>query len=62
MHPGVRVGFNRGSVADKGSVFRTNPVSPRIGVAWDVAPDHRTVVRAATAASTKRPFPGSMPS
>jgi hypothetical protein len=34
-------------VPDRGTVFSTNPVSPRIGVAWDIARDHKTVVRAA---------------
>ena len=45
IHPGLRLSLNRGSVADKGSVFRTNPLSPRIGVAWDVSADHTTVIR-----------------
>jgi hypothetical protein len=44
---GARFALNRGAVPDKGTVFRTNPVSPRLGLAWDVAPDHKTVVRAA---------------
>jgi hypothetical protein len=47
IQPGVRWSVNRGSVPDKGTVFRTSPVSPRIGAAWDVAADHKTVVRAA---------------
>ena len=47
IHPGVRVAFNRGVVPDRGTVFKTNPVSPRLGVAWDVMSDHRTVARAA---------------
>jgi hypothetical protein len=46
LEPGVRVAFNRGQVADRGTVLSTNPVSPRIGVAWDVADSDRTVVRA----------------
>jgi len=45
LEPGLRVSFNRGSVPDRGTVFRTNPVSPRIAAAWDVSSDHRTVVR-----------------
>ena len=45
LQPGVRVSFNRG-VVSQGTVLSTSPVSPRIGVAWDVMPDHRTVVRA----------------
>jgi hypothetical protein len=47
FHPGLRLAFDRGSVPDKGPVFKTNPVSPRIGMAWDVWADHKTVVRAA---------------
>lgn len=46
INPGVRLAFNRGAVPDKGTVFKTNPVSPRVGLAWDVVPDHKTVVRA----------------
>lgn len=46
IHPGVRLAVNRGSVPDRGTVFKTQPVSPRLGVAWDVASDHKTVVRA----------------
>lgn len=30
---------------DLGRVFSTTPVSPRIGLAWDVRRDHRTVAR-----------------
>jgi hypothetical protein len=47
IRPGIRFSVNRGSVPDKGTVFRTSPWSPRLGVAWDVATDHRTVIRAA---------------
>ncbi|MGQ0733634.1 MAG: carboxypeptidase regulatory-like domain-containing protein [Acidobacteriota bacterium] len=47
IHPGVRLAFNRGAVPDRGSVFATSPVSPRLAVAWDVLGDHRTVARAA---------------
>lgn len=43
---GVRLAMNRGSIPGKGRVFSTNPVSPRIGAAWDVAADHKTVIRA----------------
>ena len=46
LEPGVRASTYRGSVPDKGTVFRTNPVSPRIGAAVDVTGDHRTVLRA----------------
>jgi hypothetical protein len=46
LQPGVRLSINRGSVPDKGTVFETNPFAARIGAAWDVTADHRTVVRA----------------
>lgn len=46
LEPGVRVSFNRGSTPTAGSVYSTTPIDPRIGLAWDVAKDHRTVVRA----------------
>jgi hypothetical protein len=45
LEPGVRLTMNRGSVPERGSVFSTNPISPRLGFAWDVSSDHRTVVR-----------------
>lgn len=45
VEPGLRATFNRGSVPVRGTVFKTNPLSPRFGVAWDVLPDHKTVVR-----------------
>ena len=35
INPGIRFNFNRGSVPDRGTVLKTNPLSPRIGVAWD---------------------------
>lgn len=42
---GARVDFNRGSVPTFGEVFASSPVAPRLGVAWDVNGDHRTVLR-----------------
>jgi hypothetical protein len=44
--PGLRLERNRGSVPNKPDVFATNTVAPRLGVAWDVTSDHRTVLRA----------------
>lgn len=44
LEPGVRLTFNRGKVS-QGAVLSTHPVSPRMGVAWDVGRDHRTVLR-----------------
>jgi hypothetical protein len=46
VEPGVRATVNRGSVPDKGAVFRTTPVSSRIGAAFDVTGSHKTVLRA----------------
>lgn len=45
LTPGLRVERNRGSVPLKGQVFSTDTVSPRLGAAWDVTGDHRTVAR-----------------
>lgn len=45
LEPGVRININRGSVRSGGTLFSTNAVSPRMGLAWDVAEDHKTVVR-----------------
>ena len=46
LSPGVRLEWNRGSVPGRENVFRTRTVGPRLGVAWDLRGDHRTVVRA----------------
>ena len=46
VEPGIRLDVYRGFVPDRGQVFRTTPVSPRLGGAWDVRGDHRTVLRA----------------
>lgn len=46
LSPGLRVDRFRWSTAEADGVLATSPVSPRIGIAWDVSPNHRTVVRA----------------
>jgi hypothetical protein len=46
INPGVRFNFNRGSVPNLGTVLETNPISPRIGVAFDPTGDAKTVFRA----------------
>ena len=43
---GARASANRGRVPSGGTVFSTTPVSPRIGIAWDLGANHRTVLRA----------------
>jgi hypothetical protein len=45
INPGLRINFNRGSVDTSGNVMSTMPIAPRIGIAWDVAGDHKTVLR-----------------
>lgn len=44
--PGVRADLYRGSTGAAKNIFSTTPVSPRLGVAWDLGADHRTVLRA----------------
>jgi outer membrane receptor protein involved in Fe transport len=47
IEPGLRVGFYHGAVpADGVPSYDTSSVSPRIGAAWDLTPDHRSAVRA----------------
>jgi outer membrane receptor protein involved in Fe transport len=46
LEPGLRFTSNRGTTPTTGPVYSTTYVSPRLGVAWDVTPDHKTVVRA----------------
>ena len=45
VNAGLRFGRYRGSVPGHDDAFRSHSVSPRIGVAFDLASDHRTVVR-----------------
>src|SRR5262249_33562948 len=46
LNPGVRIDINRGSVPTLGTVFKTNPVPPRVCFAWDVEGNGKTIVRA----------------
>lgn len=47
IEPGLRFGLYHGAVpADGVPAYDTSAISPRIGVAWDLTADHRTVVRA----------------
>jgi hypothetical protein len=46
INPGIRIDAHRGYNKHLGdTVFKTNPVSPRIGFAWDITGSARTVVR-----------------
>ncbi len=47
LEPGVRMGFYDSSVPTPASApYANHSISPRLGAAWDVSSDHRTVVRA----------------
>ena len=45
VNPGLRIDINRGSVPS-GTVLKNSALAPRIGFAFDVSGDHRTVLRA----------------
>jgi hypothetical protein len=45
FNPGLRIDRNRGKVTGA-TVFNTNGIAPRLGVAWDLRGDGRTVVKA----------------
>ena len=46
LSPGLRIDRFHRFTAEAGDELTTSPVSPRLGVAWDVSSNHRTVVRA----------------
>lgn len=47
LNPGLRFSMIRGSVPDLGrTVYKPNNLEPRIGLVWDIAKDHKTVVKA----------------
>jgi hypothetical protein len=46
INAGVRLDMNRGAIPVHGTLLSTNPIAPRVGVAWDVTSRHRTVLRA----------------
>ncbi len=45
LEPGVRIESYGGRPRQGGEVFSTTPVALRLGAAWDVSSNHRTVVR-----------------
>lgn len=46
LNLGLRAGVYGGGVPGKPGAFSAHSVSPRVGIAWDVTSNHRTVVRA----------------
>lgn len=46
LEPGLRAEWYGGRPRNGPQVFRTTPVAVRLGAAWDVTPEHRTVLRA----------------
>jgi TonB dependent receptor/Carboxypeptidase regulatory-like domain len=45
INPGVRIDLNRGYLP-QGNVYKSNPVAPRLGFAWDASGDGKTLVKA----------------
>ena len=45
INPGVRIDLNRGDVTN-GEVFSTNPIAPRLGLAWDVTGTGKNLIKA----------------
>jgi len=46
LEPGLRLGFYDSSVPNPASrSYSNHSISPRVGAAWDLSPDHRTVLR-----------------
>ena len=46
LNPGVRLDINRGEVTGGNTVFKTNPIAPRIGFAWDIGAKGDSIFRA----------------
>ena len=45
IESGIRLDWYRGSVPGNSDVFSTGAIGPRLGMAWDINGNHRTVVR-----------------
>ena len=46
VNAGVRAEFNQGSVPNSGQIFDNTAVAPRLGIAWDLTKDGKTVLKA----------------
>lgn len=46
INPGVRLDMNRGYVKPDDLVFNTNPIAARLGIAWDITNDGKTLLKA----------------
>jgi Carboxypeptidase regulatory-like domain len=45
LNPGLRIDMNRGSVPGA-TVFKTNPLAPRVGFTWDLKGEGQSILRA----------------
>jgi hypothetical protein len=45
INAGVRIGFYQGAITGQPTQFSASSIAPRIGVAWDVLPQHTMSVR-----------------
>jgi hypothetical protein len=45
VNAGLRIDVNRASIPRQGTILSTNPLSPRVGVAWTLDNSHRTVLK-----------------
>jgi hypothetical protein len=46
FNPGLRLDLNRGRVSDGQTIFKTHGLAPRLGFAWDVSGEGRSILRA----------------
>ncbi|HXU29158.1 MAG TPA: TonB-dependent receptor, partial [Thermoanaerobaculia bacterium] len=45
INPGLRIDLNRGDVTN-GNVYASNPIAPRLGIAWDVTGTGKNLIKA----------------
>ena len=45
LQPGVRLSMDRGNIPAQNGVFKTNPFDLRLGFAWDLQGNHKTLLR-----------------